>query len=548
MKRSIPDYLMLFIRREGKVVLGKRLSNMWLLTAVLVATFFAIAFANGSLNYLNYKMNDPFIKWVDIKNDNRPYAFDKLRQELEREGVAEAYHFDGYSYDYEKSFNFFGSTDSVRVYMKCRFFDVKNKDLISAILDKENRVSGLEPGQVDDISESSLGVFITEKAARKLGFTDDSNNLNVPAYIDIFRYSPGAGRLGFTSIEDRVRVPVPVLGVVRRLPGSVDLVAFTSLYQQMQADVTFNMNNESYASSLCYFIPEDVDASEFDERLYSLLSARTDADFIIDDQSYDPREMYSYKNRVTETDEDGFIYHYLGFRRVFVRDSVTIAPSVSCEVNNLLLNEFKGKDIHRIYDFAYSFDKLPTGDYLSISFNDLREVRRFAENVVERNEHEIEMSQINAKENFQSVSVMAITLSVVMVIFSIVCILLFIINLLQSYFQKVKRNIGTFKAFGISDSELQNVYLIIILSLVFASLVISLAIVNIVQLILNILDISKGDGFGYLSLWKCDVISYFPPLMTVAAIIVVILSSILTVRLVMKKLLSATPGDLIYDR
>ena len=55
------DYFRLFVRREGKVVLGKNLSNLWLLTGVLALTFFAIAFSNASMNYLSYKMNDPFI-------------------------------------------------------------------------------------------------------------------------------------------------------------------------------------------------------------------------------------------------------------------------------------------------------------------------------------------------------------------------------------------------------------------------------------------------------------------------------------------------------
>ena len=61
------DYFRLFVKREGKVVLGKNYSNLWLLTAVLTATFLAIAFSNGSLDYLSYKMDDPFINLDDEK-------------------------------------------------------------------------------------------------------------------------------------------------------------------------------------------------------------------------------------------------------------------------------------------------------------------------------------------------------------------------------------------------------------------------------------------------------------------------------------------------
>ena len=66
-KNSISgDYFRLFVRREGKVVLGRHYSNLWLLTGVLALTFLAIAFSNASLSYLSFKMNDPFINWLNI--------------------------------------------------------------------------------------------------------------------------------------------------------------------------------------------------------------------------------------------------------------------------------------------------------------------------------------------------------------------------------------------------------------------------------------------------------------------------------------------------
>ena len=186
MKINIPDYLSLFIRREGKIVLGKRYSNIWLLTAVLTATFLAIAFANGSLNYLNYKMNDPFIKWVDIKNENNAAAFDRLEQMLGDSLLAKKYHYRNFSYDYEYSYYFFGKEDSVQVYLKSRFFDVKNKELIEAILDEDNRVIGLEPSEVHDISDNNMGVFLTEKALARMGYAQ------APSYVDLYQYSAGA--------------------------------------------------------------------------------------------------------------------------------------------------------------------------------------------------------------------------------------------------------------------------------------------------------------------------------------------------------------------
>ena len=57
------QYLKLLMAREGKEVLGKNGSNLWILTIVLIATFLSIAFSEGSRIYLRYKMVNPFTNW-----------------------------------------------------------------------------------------------------------------------------------------------------------------------------------------------------------------------------------------------------------------------------------------------------------------------------------------------------------------------------------------------------------------------------------------------------------------------------------------------------
>lgn len=540
MKTRLPDYLKLFLFREGKVVLGRRFSNVWLLSLVLIATFLAIAFVNGSLNYLNFKMNDPFIKWVEVKltynNDSGP-----LERALADDYNKRTYNFGGSSREYENHYIMIGAADSLRPYLKWRFFDLDdNEDLVRAILKEDNRIEGITSADVPHLYDNCIGVFITEKALEQLGFKQ------APAFIDYYANSKGADVYGFHTVNDRVRAPLPVLGVVKRLPGNVDVLSFTSLYRLFLDGEPLNMNNAEYASSLCYFVPDEIDKVEFDDRLEELLKERTDIGFIVDDQMFDPHQLYSYKNRIVQFADDGYPERYLGFRMVYTPDQ-TIPPLVCNAVNDIIMQEYAGKGVHRVFQYEGGID--PTSvDYLSIHFDDLKMIRPFVEDLVNPCELEVEMSQMNAKENFQSVSVMAIALSVVMIIFSVVCILLFLVNLLQSYFQKVKRNIGTFKAFGISNKELGQVYMTITLVLVSLSMLTSLLFVSIVQVFLNLIGLQKGDGFGILSLWKCDIISFFHPLITISAIVIVLVSTFITVRIVMKKLLSATPGDLIYDR
>ena len=145
----------------------------------------------------------------------------------------------------------------------------------------------------------------------------------------------------------------------------------------------------------------------------------------------------------------------------------------------------------------------------------------------------------NAKENFNAVSAMGNILSWGIIVFAIVCIILFIVNLLQSYFQKVKRNLGTFKAFGISNRDLISVYVLIMAVIIAAAILMSVSVAWLAQGLLHLFGILKDGVFDYLLLWSGK---------TICSILVIVVASIYTVYMVMCKLLKSTPGDLIYDR
>lgn len=116
---------------------------------------------------------------------------------------------------------------------------------------------------------------------------------------------------------------------------------------------------------------------------------------------------------------------------------------------------------------------------------------------------------------------------------------MFIVNMLQSYFQKVKRNIGTFKAFGMNSESLIWVYSLIITFILLTAIALALVIAYGAQWLLPHLGCLKDGEFNYLSLWSAK---------TVWSIVIVVVANLVTVRFVMSRLLNSTPGDLIYDR
>lgn len=512
------DYFKLFVRREGKVVLGRRLSNVWLLTGVLALTFLAVAFSNASLKYLSYKMNDPFINWLNIENTSDKSDYYGLAYALEDSAFIADYHIVGYQEDYKFSYNFF-TKDKMLRYFTGRFFQELNTPLVDAILSDDNVVRGQKVASVADLDPESIGVILTEDMLVSLGYE------KAPAYIGYARYSPEADTLGFHLFsDDCATINIPVLGVVRKLPGNVDFITSSFFLEQDFNDYSnpFYMNNPEYASSLHYFVPEDMSMDEFETAVLDI-AAEYDLNLSADRMSF-------YLPQIEPFKAGSFISFY-------PQDLVAYRDVQA--VDDLVADKFTDTDVTRVFDYEFSDSYVSQISFISVHFRDLDRIKEFEQYVKENFYIEIEMSQINAKENFNAVSVMANILSWAIVVFSILCIVLFIVNLFQSYFQKVKRNLGTFKAFGISNMELISVYVLIMFGTIVAATFISVLSVYIVQLLLPLFGFVREGAFGYLSLWSQK---------TLFAVIIVWISSVVTVYYVMKRLLSATPGDLIYDR
>ena len=515
------DYFRLFIKREGKVVLGKNYSNLWLLTSVLTATFLAIAFSNASLDYLSYKMDDPFINWVDIKNEFGEGDFIGLEYALDSEENKERFHYHDYQADYAYTYMFFGKEENNVQYLKCRFFQNLNTPLVEAILSEDNVVRDWRVKELAEVNPNTIGLIITEEIMKKLGYE------RAPSYIDYVSYSPGADEFGFDLMDSQfARLPMPVLAVVKRLPGNVDLISSTYFYQQACNDKTypFNLCNVDYASNINYFVPKGVELEKFRETLSRIAANYTSASIQLDEYSFYSPEIIPFR--------DGIFVTLSCFDEYLSYDTWK-------SLNADMLDKYAEEGVYRVFAYQFSDNPLTQKTFVSVHFENLDMIREFESFARENFKVKIEMSQINAKENFNAVSAMGNILSWAIIVFAIVCIILFIVNLLQSYFQKVKRNLGTFKAFGISNRDLISVYVLIMAAITVAAIFMSVSVAWLAQGILHICGILKDGVFDYLLLWSGK---------TICSILVIVVASIYTVYVVMHKLLKSTPGDLIYDR
>ena len=518
--RQSRDYLLLFFHREGLSFLGKRGVNLWFLVAVLTATFLAVAFSTASMRYLSIKMEDPFIRWVDIPNIQEG-DFDRLQDALDNPETMAEYGYDSFQADYYEYWRFFGNEADASQFLRCRFFDdIKTNPVMTAIIDPANVVAGQCVTDLEGLDENSIGVFITGEALARLGYE------KAPAYLDYAVKSEGADTLGFqVDREGYVRAPIPVLGVVKRLPSSMDIVSTRVFIEQdKSASYPFNLGaHRTYGETLCYFVPSTVSFDRFADDLRAQASAQTDVAVWLDDIAFYKPAINSFMPG-----------RYLELRG----EKETLSPIVTGAVDEAVSRRWRSSGVRRVFDYDFQPSRVEYKSYVSLYFSDLSRIRAF-EDFVRRYGVKIDMTQIDSRDNYQSVRVMATILSWSIVVFAIFSILLFIINLLETHFQQVKRNLGTFKAFGIGNRDLILTYVAIFLSILVLATLLALLLAFLVQRGTEALGILKEGTYGYFQIASTK---------TLLAILIIFTAAAITVHSVMDHLLKKSPGDLVYDR
>lgn len=528
MMHLIKEHQNLLIQRESLVVLGKKAINLWLLVIVLLATFLAIAFSAGSMAYLDEKMNDPFTYWLNVYRESAKTDLKKIAEGLKQDSIASHFLYNDVQTEIATSLDLVDEKDKMCLFTIQHYEDM-NSDLIKKVLSEENVLEDngnlLAIDTKDSINERSIGVIMTIDAVRRMGY----DTHDIPAFVNCRVPAKDADTLGFKVIDGYVRAPLPLLGVVRRLPMNKDMLASKYLYVQYNSqDITdpFNMSKETYARRLYFFVPSEV--TDFEKNVKDCFP-----DSLKGSVEVLPTEA-SIAERLQSWRKGAIMTVYPG----------GLPPlSVINETERNILDKFASRGVTRVYHYDESIQELGENlnidNGLSIHFVKLDSIRAFENYMKNKWNLQLEMTQVNSKENFNAVSTMANILTVALIVFAIIAIVIFIVNMLQSYFQKVRRNLGTFKAFGISIRELTGVYMVIIIGIVLTALVIGLLVTWCTELLLPLLGMTKEGGAPHLILWNSR---------TLWAVIIILVSTIVSVLVVMRRLLRQTPGDLIYDR
>jgi hypothetical protein len=497
-------YNKLFTTKEFRSIIGKGWQNFWILFLVFLLTIFALEFSRSGLKYLSYKMSDPFINWIEVKEQG---DFQRFMEDIEKQksdfsiSTVEAN-----NYILEYIFN--NDFKKIRVEGRTIAHDSK---LFDKILDSENAI--IVRQRV--ISQNDYGWIVTKDLMTRLGYEDETH---YPLFIN-YTFPGDTANLnhfGIKNFNDYFKIPIPVIAVVNQLPDLLDFITPTYFMQQnTSGSHPFNIStHEEYYQDLVLAIENS------DEEIEKEIRSKLDNSGVQYDYDWEKGDYELALRSATKY-------------RIIIRDSLVqrlnaVAEEISSELN-----------IYRIYDYDFDEGYQLRANYLSFMFTDLSKVPDFAKWSKEEHGIRIDMTQIEAKENFNIFNILAWSLCIAISIIAIVFIAIFLYFLIDSHFHRISKNLGTIMAFGLSNSAIIKIYLTVFLGLIFTSLVTVVIVLFVGEYLCNFLQWTREGGLPYFSIRDGFVLAIIGVLPVISAIVTVIFLNFK---------LKATPGDLIFGR
>lgn len=515
------EYERLFFKNEFAVFSGKNNSRLLRLISILLITFLALSFAKGSYNYLHNKMNNPFTNWVNlpVETDNNKSQKANIKNHFENVTELEKYHLKslkGYKIDNPRWFDRNGE----KVYSRGRSVDVDD-NILKAILDEDNLLWKKNNFELKDEVEKEYYYDIIVS-------TNFIKSLN-------YKFEDGLRKIkyaNFDSNKNDLSFWLDILAVVEDLPNQCDFIFFPNLHNSIynQNDnpiipqgepanfqiLTKNNDKQAVLNEVVEAlgkIGKGISELDSDIEVEPFTIAETDQrnvyKFFFDDGAYTHRKLTSYFSANKEQKKNELEYFIDIHRKKSVDAQSIVNP----------------------YEFAFNF-------------KNLNKIRNFYEFIKNRFGVSIEMSQIEAKENFAFVSALTLITSFVIFALSLTTVIIYLINLLSTHLTSIKKNLGTYKAFGLSDNKLNGIYLKIVFCILCIGTLTSFLIIFLIaklRLIDKLLVMFAGLDSSVKS------ISVFNSWNLISVLLLLGISGFLTHQTI-KKILNKTPGDLIYNR
>ncbi len=522
-------YQPLFMKKESRILYGKNNLNIILVMSITMLTLLASGFANGSLDYIKKKYDDPFINWLtihlpDFRNGEKDITFytKKLLNEsnLKRFSIKQI--------DTYKDFwlRFFSNKSLEHSWSKGRTISYDDR-ILEDILGFDNLILGQSFKEENDLS-----IILTEKMLKKLNYSLE----------DKFIYLNNSEQNPFSKTDSIFRVPIPIRAIVKSIPGKLDFIVTDNFYLAFKnfENSVFDFKGDQSRSIALLIGPDKAKAEKL----------KVDIDRLLESTSFDCLTNIDTCDQVSSV------------KLWMVSVTFNLTPE-DFKVTEDLFNSIKNlpsydkKQIIRILYYGNpQLSNIPPFDnYLSINLGEggldqIDSISKFIydefnENVEEGDQMsliQIDSSMIKEKKNFNYVGKTTFFIAAMLIIFAVLAISLFLSNLLKSHLTRVKMNIGTYKAFGLSDQESTRIYLLIMLRFIgiciTGGFLLACGLGFLIEYLVSY-NLRMEGNVEYFRIYDFN---------TLILIVLILGISISVSYLNIHKILSKTPGDLIYNR
>lgn len=524
----------LFYKSECQVLLGKNSRYFWWVFILFFITILAIGFAKDSLRFLDKQMADPFVRYVNAE------LVGELA-DLERNDYYQAYKQDPDSakeylyssiYEFAKFRNYFESSSAVpgRTVLP-------NDTLVGTILTYEdNNAVGHRFNVQNDFSikpENNYSLIVTYHLFSEVLGHDIEKD---PPFIRL----------------SQENIPIPISAVVNQLPDKKDFISTPYFRDNIREHVIQCFNTRDSLNKV--YVIFDINPAEKDKICQKVAEAFTE----LKNMGISPYTEMTFKENENLNFDSYFKAYTLTYRPTsFVQiefrrklapeeQQVVFEKFVATAGITALLKEFN-KEPSSVIKFYWPNLTYESSDPLSrqaicVSFTNLNRVKDFAKNFNENTQIELEMGMIKSLENYNFVTILTLSVSLVLIIFSFLSISFFVRNMIANHLSKIKMNIGTYKAFGIEIKTIyKNMVFVFILTSELLALGVCIFIAKMDWLLwlvkLYNKDISNEFDFFYIYDWEA-----------VTILLLMLIVSYLSSAWVINRLFRNTPGDLVYNR
>lgn len=498
------DFQRLFFSNEFNDLTGKSRRSIIALAVILALTISALGYAIGGIKYLKSRMDNPFTNWVDMNiKPNYKDKIPSLEMHFDEATNKDSFDLNNITKYKINRFEYLNLEDNENYGLKSRTVGF-DEEILKEILKPANVIYGTAYREgVDLTTLPRCGIIVREQGLRTyLGYNTDEPLDKITLISSEFVFFP------------------EVIAVVKELPNLCEMMIsshFSTLlntsfdktgFVQMNA-----VNKISFVGKLV-----DKNSEENDRKIKEVFD-----EYNVSRIAYN-EVVFNSKNKLDRIDIT--LSNFLEFNEIKYVFSKLNKAKVLKNARISHKNECNVGD----------YSNLRNPHYIAFNFNKLDKVRDFNEFLKSdpRFEMEISMDQVESKENFALVSNLTLFMALILLAFSILSIVFYINSLLTTHLESIKNNLGTLKAFGLSNSFLVSVYLKIILLFITISLILG----YLASMIVKLLEIVFG---------KIPVIDLFDIRIFLTMIVILVFASFVSFRTI-KKILLKTPGDLIYNR